>query len=337
MDRVLIVDDEPGLRGLMCRWAEALGWRAQGVAAADEALAELTGNRYDVVVVPVGSSPADGLWLAGRLRERQVETGVVLTAGTGSMDAAVNAVRSGVADYLLKPFECERFREAIDRARDSQRAAADTERRRRSVASDLAARRQQLSEAVAALDLGTDAAVRAVLAILTVRDRSTFDHSLRVADLARRLASALGLGTALTADVERAALVHELTRVVVPETVLWKTGPLTVEEWELLRSQPEYAYRLLNGQPHLSGAALVLRAVREKFDGTGYPNSLAGDAIPVGARILAVADAYDTMTRPQTHRDPLAPSEVATEIAAGRGTQFDPQVVDALTSLVLRR
>jgi putative two-component system response regulator len=337
MDRVLIVDDEPGIRGLMCRWAEGLGWRAHGLAAADEALAELTRNRYDVVIVPVGPANADGLWLAGRLRERQVDTAVVLTAGTGGMDAAVSAVRAGVADYLVKPFECERFREAIDRGRDWQRAAADSERRRRVVALDLTARRRQLAEAIAALDLATDDAIRAVLAILTVRDRSTYEHSLRVAALARDLGTSLGLDERVRADVERAALAHELPRAVVPETVLWKTGPLTAEEWELLRSQPEFAYQLLAGQPHLAGAAAILRAVREKFDGTGYPHGLAGDRIPVGARVLAVADAYDTMTRPQTHRDPLAPSEVAAEIAAGRGTQFDPDVADALTAMVLRR
>jgi response regulator RpfG family c-di-GMP phosphodiesterase len=254
----------------------------------------------------------------------------VLTAASGTIEPAVTALRIGVADYLVKPFERERFREAIAGARDSHRAACQSERHGRSVALELASRRRQLADASLELNLADDGAVRAVIAILTIRDRPTFEHSLRVANLAVLLARDLALDDVQLADIERAALLHDVPRAVVPETVLWKTGTLTAGEWELLRSQPEFAFELFACQPFLAGAAAIVRALREHFDGSGYPAGLAGDAIPIGARILALADAYDTMTRPQSHRDPLAPAEVASEIAMGRGTQFDPRVADAL-------
>jgi putative two-component system response regulator len=330
MDRVLIVDGDPGIRGLMARWAESLGWWVRAAATADEALAELARTRFDVAVAPATTSGRDGLWLAGRLRDAHVETAVVLTASTGEVDPAVEALRAGVADYLLQPFERERFRDAILRGREWTRATSDSERRRRSIALELAARRRQLASAVANLDLGTIDALRAVVAILTLRDRSTLDHSIRVAALAADLASVLGLSPSERDDLDRAALLHELPRAVVPETVLWKTGELTAEEWQLLRSQPEFAHELFRSRPGLAGAADILRALREHFDGTGYPAGLSGESIPIGARVLAAADAYDTMTHPQTHRDPLSPAEVRAELLRGRGTQFDPRAADSL-------
>jgi response regulator RpfG family c-di-GMP phosphodiesterase len=334
MDRVLIVDEDAGLRGLMCRWAESIGWASRGVAGAGEAVEELSRAAYDVAVATVGGPAPDGLWLAARAGERHLDTGLVLTAETGAVRLAVEALRLGVADYLVKPFERERFRDAIAGARDAHRAAAQVERLQRSIASELLVRRRQLADAFAALPLRDTASLRAVVAILTVRDRLTLEHSVRVASLASRLGPTLGLGADATADLERASLLHEVPRAAVPETVLWKTGQLTATEWDLLRTQPDFGLELCRSQPLLAGAAGIVRAMREQYDGSGYPAGLAGEEIPIGARILAVADAYDTMTYPQTHREPLPPGEVASEIAAGRGTQFDPRVADALVRLL---
>jgi putative two-component system response regulator len=333
MDRVLIADDDAALRSLMCRWAESLGWAACGVADAEEAVDALARHRYDVAVAAVGGAP-DGLWLAARIAERHLDVALVLTAGNAAVPLAVEALRLGAADYLVKPFERERFRDALTGARDTRRAAAQGERQQRSLLTEFEVRRRQLADALAALTLTDTAGVRAVLAILTVRDRPTFDHSLRVASLALRLGRTLDLLDSAAADLERAALLHELPRAAVPETLLWKTGPLSAAEWDLLRTQPAFAADLCRGHQLLDGAAPIVRAMREHHDGSGYPAGLTGDDIPLGARLLAAADAYDTMTHPQTHRDPLPPRAVVAEIVAGRGTQFDPRVADALLRMV---
>jgi response regulator RpfG family c-di-GMP phosphodiesterase len=318
----------------MCRWAESLGWAACGVADAAEAADVLARHRYDVAVAAVGGGAPDGLWLAARVTERHLNVALVLTAEDAAVPVAIEALRLGAGDYLVKPFEQERFRDALTGARDSRRAVVQGERQQRSLVTELLVRRRQLSDAFAALTITDTPGVRAVLAILTVRDRPTFEHSLRVASLAQRLGQALDLPTDAAADLERAALLHELPRAAVPETLLWKTGPLTAAEWDLLRAQPAFAADLCARQVLLLGAAPIVRAMREHFDGSGYPSGLAGDGIPLGARILAVADSYDTMTYPQTHRDPLPPAAVVSEIGAGRGTQFDPQVADALLRML---
>jgi response regulator RpfG family c-di-GMP phosphodiesterase len=334
MDRVLVVDDETGIRGLIAQWVESLGCAPVEAGNAEHALERLAEARCAVAVCDVNLPGHDGLWLARQIRLTFPDTAIVLGTGTRDLESAVSGLRAGIVDYLVKPFGRERFREAMDRARQWHRVAAEALRWRRSVEAEFDARLRQLSEAIVRLNPADDDAVRGTLALLTVRNRPAYDHALRVAALATELAEVVGLATADRAHTERAALVHEVARTVVPETVLWKPGDLTPEEWGILRREPEIGYDLFTRVPFLGPAGSLLRCARERFDGTGYPRGLAGPAIPAGARVLAVADAYDTMTRPLGHRDPLTPSQAAEELAGGRGSQFDPAVADALLEIL---
>jgi putative two-component system response regulator len=330
MDCVLVVDDETGIRGLVTRWVESLGCVAVEAVSAEQAVQVLGERPCDIAVCDVNLPGHDGLWLARHIRLCSPDTAVVLATGIQDIESAVGGLRAGIVDYLLKPFGRERFREAIERAQHWHRAAADARGWRRTIELELEARRRQLTDAVAGLRLTSDAGVRGLLAILTVRNRPAYEHALRVAALAGDLARGAGRSAEEIGDLERAAMVHEVARTVVPETVLWKPGDLTADEWSILRREPEISGQLFSDVPFLARAAEILRAARERFDGTGYPRGLAGDAIPAGARILALADAYDTMTRPHGHRDPLTPSEALREILDGRGSQFDPVVADIL-------
>ncbi|HEY3382057.1 MAG TPA: HD domain-containing phosphohydrolase [Vicinamibacterales bacterium] len=334
MDRVLVVDDETGIRGLVTQWVESLGCTPAEAASAEQAVEAMSQTPCDVAICDVNLPGHDGLWLARHIRQFHPDTAVVLATGIQDIESAVGGLRAGIVDYLLKPFGRERFREAMDRARQWHRAAADTLRWRQSVELELQTRRRQLSDAVLRLDLSSDAAIRGALGLLTIRDRPMFEHALRVAAMAVEIANEARLSPTETADLERAAIVHEVARTVIPETILWKPGELSVEEWTILRREPDLGYELFSGIPALASAALVVRSMRERYDGTGYPQGLAGLDIPVGARILALADSYDTMIRPRGHREPLTPSDAATEIAEGRGTQFDPRVAAVLLQIL---
>jgi response regulator RpfG family c-di-GMP phosphodiesterase len=330
MDRVLVVDDETGIRGLVTQWVERLGCVAVEAASAEQAVQALDERSCAIAVCDVNLPGRDGLWLARHIRRRHPETAIVLATDSQDIESAIGGLRAGIVDYLLKPFGCERFREAIERAQRWHRVAADACRWSRTIELEFETRRRHLAEAVTSLRPESDEAVRGLLAVVTVRNRPAFDHALRVAGLAADLARSMGLAAGEVADLERAGLLHEVARTVVPETVLWKPGELTADDWAVLRREPEVAGQLFLGNPFLAPAAAVLRAARERFDGAGYPRGLSGPDIPIGSRILALADAYDTMTRPQGHRDPLTPSDAAREILDGRGTQFDPVVADTL-------
>jgi len=159
----------------------------------------------------------------------------------------------------------------------------------------------------------------------------------RVAALAVDLANAAGFAPDAMADLERAAILHEVARSVIPETILWKPGELSNDEWAILRREPELGSLLFARTPFLAPAAAVIAAMRERFDGSGYPKGTAAGAIPPGARVLALADAYDTMRRPRGHREPMTQDEAAEEVREGRGTQFDPDLADVLLAIVARR
>jgi putative two-component system response regulator len=334
MDRVLVVDDETGIRGLLTQWVESFGDSAVEASTAECALERLAEVPCEIAVCDVNLPGHDGLWLARRIRQLCPNTAVVFATGTQDLDSAVGGLRAGVVDYLVKPFGRERFREAVDRAREWHRRVDAAFRRRRSAEMELEGRLRQLTESVVRMNPGDDAAVKGLVGMTTVRDRTAYEHALRVAALAGDVAERTSLDEATRGDLERAALLHEVARQVIPETILWKPGDLSDDEWQMLRREPQLGFELFSRVPFLAPAASILRDVRERHDGSGYPRRLAGDAIPLASRILAVADAYDTMTRPRGHREPLTPSQAVEEIVAGRGAQFAPSVADLMLDLL---
>lgn len=165
---------------------------------------------------------------------------------------------------------------------------------------------------------------------LDLRDQETGGHTARVEALAMRLGRKLRLAAHELHDLRIAALLHDLGKIGISDTILHKAGPLTPEEWQAVRQHPEAGARLLAAHGMLHRAVPLIRHHHERFDGTGYPTGLAGQQIPLGARIIAVADSFATMVDGRPYRSPLSPEAAAAELRACAGSQFDPQVVALL-------
>lgn len=171
-------------------------------------------------------------------------------------------------------------------------------------------------------------------AALDLRDHSTAEHTQRVTNLTVALARHMGVaGPALTA-MRRGATLHDIGKMGVPDSVLGKAGPLTGDEWVLMRRHPELARQFLSGLDDLESVSEIPFAHHEKYDGTGYPQGLKGEDIPFAARIFAIADAYDALTSDRPYRAACSRDEALSIISADRGTHFDPQVVDAFVELM---
>jgi len=172
---------------------------------------------------------------------------------------------------------------------------------------------------------------QAMLHILTSaldqRDRVTEGHSRRVTDLSLIVARELGIQGDELLDIERAAILHDIGKLAVPDAILSKPGPLTPDEWMEMRRHPDVGCQMVRDVPFLSCAADIIRGHHERLDGTGYPRNLKGEEIPIGARIFAVVDAYDAMTSDRPYRLALSHEEALAEIRRETGTQFDPVVV----------
>lgn len=172
--------------------------------------------------------------------------------------------------------------------------------------------------------------VAALVAALEARDLYTAEHSRSVVELAGGVARRLALDEATVSSVERVAALHDVGKVAVPDAILQKRGPLTASEWELMRQHPAVGERIVASTRTLAHLAAPIRAEHERWDGTGYPDGLSGEQIPISSRITLACDAFHAMTSDRPYRAAMAPEEARAELRAGAGTQFDPTVVEAL-------
>ena len=327
---VLVVDDENGVRDLISRWLESGGYSVASAASADDAIGVLEAGPAAVAVCDIRMPGHDGLWLADRIRHQFPETAVIIATGVQDVGAAVQSLRRGVVDYLTKPFGRDRLREAVVRGMEWHRAARDSRRWRDSLERETESRHTRLADAIAALRIDSDESLDAMLAMLTIGDRDAYSHAYRVAALSVSVSRLLGLEEPDVRTIERGALLHDLGKLAMPEALLRKPAPLTVEEQTLIRMHPRLGSELAERVPYLLHAAAVVREAHERLDGLGFPHGLRGDEIWLGARIVTVADAYDTMTRPRVFRDAITPGEAVLELERCSDTQFDRRVVDAL-------
>jgi HD-GYP domain-containing protein (c-di-GMP phosphodiesterase class II) len=172
-----------------------------------------------------------------------------------------------------------------------------------------------------------DASVGAMAALLDLRDGCTGLHSTSVVGLCEQVAHRMGVPGEEVEHLRVAANLHDLGKIGVPDGILHKPGPLDAAEWAIMREHPVWGARALESIPGLGPAAGAVRSHHERWDGDGYPDGLAGEAIPVAARVIAVCDAYEAMTSTRPYRPALPATEARERLVAGTGTQFDPAAV----------
>lgn len=331
---VLVVDDENGVRELMVRWLEAGGYSVTTASNAEEALGRLEQTPSAVALCDIRMPGRDGLWLAERIRKKFPETAVIMATGVQDVAPAVESLRQGVIDYLTKPFGRDRLREAVLRGLDWHTSAWDARRWRESLEQEMQIRRVRLSDAINALHVDSDETLDAMLSMLTLTDRDAYAHGYRVAALAVSVARMMHVPEDGLHAIERGALLHDVGKMVIPEAILRKPAPLTMEEQSLVRQHPLIGSELLSQVPYLLPATPIVRDAHERMDGLGYPNGLRAATVALGARIVSVADAYDTMTRPRVFRDAISAADAVMELERCSGTQFDPTVVAAFRQVV---
>jgi HD-GYP domain-containing protein (c-di-GMP phosphodiesterase class II) len=164
--------------------------------------------------------------------------------------------------------------------------------------------------------------------LLDLKDANTGFHSTRLAEWAVRVARDLGVEPNCLHDIEAAALLHDIGKIGVPDEALSSPNRLTEDQWKLMKKHPEYGWAIIRLFPNLKRAALYVLHHHEHFDGRGYPAGLKGDEIPIGARIVSVIDAFDAMVSNRSYRAGLPHEEAIRRLIEGKGTQFDPAVVD---------
>ncbi|HKS43469.1 MAG TPA: HD domain-containing phosphohydrolase, partial [Blastocatellia bacterium] len=306
--RMLIIDDEPNVLSVLYSLLSSQ-YECQTATSAIEALEYLKKDNYDLVLSDIMMPGMSGLELLEEIGRLSRETVVVLISGNLNIQSAIEALRRGAYDYVTKPFNLEDVETAVRRAlrhHSLLKANRQYEQHLQNLVNqgskDLSAVNGNLNLTLEKLSLNYRATLQALAMALEARDVETRGHSERVVAYCIRLGQHLGLTDNELITLEHGALLHDIGKIGVPDSILLKQGALTEEEWNYMRRHVEYGAQILRGVDFLEGASHIVAQHHEQFDGSGYPNKLAGEMICQGARIFAVADAVDAITSDRPYR-----------------------------------
>jgi response regulator RpfG family c-di-GMP phosphodiesterase len=335
---ILIVIDDPAIRACVCDHLTQQGrYRCTGAASVPEAIHASRADTVDVAVLALAMPANASMMLARRLRHDIPDVPVVLMSGTRGFDAAVEAMRIGVFDYLLTPFEMSELDYVVDRAAEWRRESLSARSHPDDLLRHIAERTTHLSETLSAQAGGSVAELYSLLETLNHRHPETLAHARRVSRLSMAVTAAFGVEGPARSAIEQAALLHDLGKMAIPSAVIHKAGPLTAGEMALMRSHARIGHDVAAAVPCLRRAAEIILATHEHYDGSGYPRGLRAEAIPLGARIIAAADAFDALTSPCVYRDAVSIAHANAELVRGAGSQFDPDVIAAWWRCLDRR
>ncbi len=326
--RVLVVDDEPEIREILC---DLLGfdYECAAAASAEEALAHLRAERRDLVISDITMGGMSGLEMIPHVLALSPETVVVMISGMQTIESAIEALRLGAFDYIMKPFDLRQVEAAVRRALEHH-GLREAKRRYENHLEELVEQRTaELDRALSSLEDAYRSTLKALTAALETRDAETHGHSERVVTFSLRLGRELGLNKTEMTALEFGSLLHDIGKIGVPDAILRKPAKLDEAEWEKMRLHPSHGQSILRGIEFLEGAARVVAQHHEKWDGSGYPLGLKAHEIDLNARIFAVADAFDAMTSDRVYRRARPYEAVAAELDEWAGRQFDPSVVEA--------
>jgi putative nucleotidyltransferase with HDIG domain len=330
MHSVLVVDDDISLRPILARWVTRFGYSAVEADCAEIALERLDESPIDIALCDVNMPGHNGVWLAAEIRQRFPSTAVIMATSVDDVDVAVSTLQNDVVDYILKPFDSERLGEALALGLEWHRASVGDDDLHHALQDRLRSRRAEVASMLACAQCSPHDAVDSLISMLQLHEKDGRGHATRVARLSVALADELGVGNEEIAELERGAMLHDVGKLDMPAEILSKPAPLTDAEWTVMRTHPQVGYELVKKLPRFARAAELVLAHHEAYDGSGYPHGLKGTEIPLGARILTIADSYDSMTHPHTQR-PAMPAEMAVrEIERCSGSQFDPYAAAAL-------
>lgn len=321
---ILIVDDEPSA----CNTLEALlyheGYDLRFASNGPEALAKAAELTPDLILLDVMMPDMDGFEVCQHLRESQLlaEVPVIMITALDDRNSRLRGFEAGADEFVSKPFDRIELRMRIRTIIRINRYQQLIEER-----ANLQRANKELAQAY-------DETLKGWSLALELRDNETLGHSERVTEMTLRLARAMGIDNDELTHIRRGALLHDIGKMGIPDSILNKPGPLNDEEWEIMRQHPVYAYDLLCPIAYLRPALDIPYSHHEKWDGTGYPCGLKGEQIPLAARIFTVADVWDALCSSRSYRDAWPEEKVRTYICEQASIYFDPQVVNIFLKLI---
>jgi len=309
-DRILVCDDDSAVRGLLRRLLVTHGYQVRTVAAGEEALAEVEAHAPDLLLLDVHMPGMDGFQVCRRVRAMPAGEllPVVLVTGVNDTLSRIRGLEAGADEFAGKPLEIPVL---LARIRSLLRIKHVTDELER-----------------------TENVIFTLARTVEARDAYTDGHLRRLAEYSRAMALALGAGPQEARHAWYGGLLHDIGKIAIDPAVLGKPGALTREEFAEVQRHPDVGAGIIASMRFAPIVAPIVRSHHERWDGGGYPRGLHGEEIPLAARIVAVADAFDAMTTDRPYRKSLGVEEAVRRLRSGGGEQWDRTVVDVFVDLL---
>jgi response regulator RpfG family c-di-GMP phosphodiesterase len=316
---VTVVDDEPSALDVLVRAARSWRYECQAATTAEQALQLLEQSPTPIVVTDLRMPGRGGVWLVRQIQKRWPDVSVIVVTAGQDEDAVNECLHAGAHHYFLKPIKLDEFRHALEATLRSHLVQRERERHRRQLERTVQRQTSRIRKTFLS-------AIDSLVCTVEARDPYTRDHSARVRLQSLRLACGLGLERGQRRRLSLAAKLHDIGKLGVPEAILNKPGPLEPREYLLVQEHPVIGERILKKIIRDRDILSAVRGHHERFDGSGYPDGLKGDRIPLLARLIAVVDCFDALTSSRSYREPLSLPRALEIIDSGAGTCFDPQL-----------
>ncbi len=359
---ILVVDDEESIRDVVSRRLGAEGYDCVTEADGKEALWKAFTQDFALMLLDIKMPGMSGMEVLSRMIADHPDIGVVMITAVGDSETAVEAMKQGAYDYVTKPFNLDDLVMRVERALERRGLVLVNRgyqlRLEQIVEQQTGQVRQYFHEAIEAL-AHEQMALEKLSGTLGIGKKADFEdvylqmarvlaqmfemhepyargHSERVALLSNEIALRLGCPDELIRDIQLAAMIHDIGKIVIPDHILFKPSHVTSAEYSEIKRHPAATGDIIRRVDYFQGIIPLIESHHEWYNGKGYPRKLTGENIPLGARILAVADAYDAMTCPRPYRPRLSNEDVVQALKKGAGTQWDPAIVDVFLKLLKR-
>lgn len=324
--KILLVDNEISILDALSCLLRELGFAVRTAAGPAEALDLVSRETFHMAFVDNVLGTAKGIDLIGKLGQLDPELHFVIMTGSPNIETAISAIKKGVSDFLCKPFHIKDLLTSINHVNSKR----DLDQHRKSMLSRL---ELKVEEKTAELKQTYLSVMTALSRMVERKDLGTYGHSMRVSNISVLIAESLGLSAPEIEDIRAASLLHDIGKIGISDVILGKQGPLTLEEFRIIHGHPEKGVEILQPLKHFEALLPTILHHHERYDGSGYPQGLSGNAIPFPARIIAVADTYDAILSDRPYRLASSEDSAVRVLSTMAGKQFDRRVTDAFMNV----
>ncbi|HVS03662.1 MAG TPA: HD domain-containing phosphohydrolase [Thermoanaerobaculia bacterium] len=326
---MLVVDDEAYIRELLVRYLESEGYDCATAGSVDAALARLDQEPFTLLISDINMPGKSGMELLATVRVNHPHLAVIMVTAVDDRRTAIDALKLGAFGYVIKPFDMNEISINVANAVERRRLALLSQAHQERLEEEVRRRTVQIRSREEEIALRLVAAAE-------YRDTDTGAHVRRIGLFSAALGRQLRWPAQMLDDLHVAAMMHDIGKIGVPDSILLKPGSLTAEEFEIIKQHTVIGASILEEShiPMLEMAAEIALSHHERWDGGGYPQGLSGEAIPQTARIVAVVDVYDALIHDRVYRPAWPEENVVALLRSDRGLHFDPQLVDAFLEIL---